>query len=382
MNLLELSPFRLTHAKRFIDFFKQQNSPLDVSLNRYYRQNRALGSKDRHIIGDLVYEYVRYQLRLEALFPRLDLEEQLQALFQNQHKKCDQMEPHIRLSFPKEVFDLLSSSYGVETAIDLCEILNTKAPTTLRTNTLKIDRLSLFEKLKERLINSKAHLSLTKFSPLGISIDKKLPLTELDLFKEGLFEFQDEASQLVSLLVDAKPHERVLDFCAGSGGKALTIATKMHNKGEIVLHDIRKTSLLNAKKRFQRAGIFNVQFATPETFKKTIRGGFDWVLTDVPCTGVGTYRRNPDGKYRLNQSILEQFVQTQRMIVNKAIECVKPGKFFVYSTCSLLQEENEQQVDYFLAHYPLELIFSPLKLLPIKEGMDGLFGAVFRVKLR
>ncbi len=181
---------------------------------------------------------------------------------------------------------------------------------------------------------------------------------------------QDEGSQLIAELIEAKSGDHVLDFCSGSGGKTLAFAPNMKGKGQIYLYDNRLWILQEARKRLRRAGVQNAQFALP-------RKKVDWVLADVPCSGTGTLRRNPEAKWKIDEKMIARLVQAQRAIVKEAFFYLKPGGKFVYATCSLLPEENEGQVSYFLKSYPL-FLERVLKLLPEEEGMDGFFAAVFK----
>jgi 16S rRNA C967 or C1407 C5-methylase (RsmB/RsmF family) len=200
----------------------------------------------------------------------------------------------------------------------------------------------------------------------------------MEEFKNGLFEVQDEASQLVSFLLDAKPGQQVLDFCSGSGGKTLGFAHKLSARGQIYLHDIRDYVLGEAKKRLKRAGIQNAQvlyFNDPK--KSRLKKTMDWVLVDAPCSGSGTLRRNPDMKWRFNPSSIENLEQEQRQIFTEALSYVKPGGKIIYATCSILPQENQDQVNYFLSKFPLKLLQAPLETFPVDGGMDGFFAAVF-----
>jgi 16S rRNA C967 or C1407 C5-methylase (RsmB/RsmF family) len=182
---------------------------------------------------------------------------------------------------------------------------------------------------------------------------------------------------MVADVVDAKPKERVLDYCSGSGGKTLAIAAKMGGTGELYLHDVRPRTLLEAKQRLKRAGVQNAQVLERghPTLKKLV-GKMDWVLVDVPCTGTGTLRRNPDQKTKIDAQMLEELVTKQRMIVTEALQYLKPTGKLVYATCSLLPQENQSQVEHFLQTLPLQLEKPPLHLLPNAEH-DGFFSAVF-----
>ncbi|MFS8564026.1 MAG: RsmB/NOP family class I SAM-dependent RNA methyltransferase [Rhabdochlamydiaceae bacterium] len=225
-----------------------------------------------------------------------------------EHVKCDldhfdpyayigdsTIPPHIRFSCPQELYTLLTNAFGSEKTQEFCLASNTRAPVTIRVNLLKISREELFYRWRNLY-----PLSLCEHSPTGIVFHERVNFWILDEFKAGLFEVQDEASQLISSLVDAKPKQQVLDFCAGAGGKTLAFAPDMQNKGQIYLHDIRSSALQEARKRANRAGIQNVQFGLHGKLKNKM----DRVLVDVPCSGTGTYRRNPDLKWKFSTALL------------------------------------------------------------------------------
>lgn len=229
------------------------------------------------------------------------------------------------------------------------------------------------------LWKGKYEVSPCQLAPHGIVFHKKINFFNLPEFKEGLFEVQDEGSQLVADLCRVEPGEQVLDYCSGSGGKTLAFAYRMQQKGQIFLHDIRDHILAEAKKRLKRAGIQNAQIIEYESPKlKKLKKKMDWVLVDAPCSGTGTLRRNPDMKWKFSEEALRRLVGEQRMIFEKALSFLKPSGKIVYATCSILKEENEEQISHFLKTYPLELAADPFRSLPQKDSMDGFFGAVFK----
>ena len=202
----------------------------------------------------------------------------------------------------------------------------------------------------------------------------------MEEFQQGLFEVQDEGSQLVADLVNPKPQDHVLDFCAGSGGKTLGFAHKLKGTGQIYLYDNRPQALSQAKKRLQRAGIQNAQIITQEKQWASLIGKMDWILLDVPCSGSGTIRRNSDMKWKFCPQQLQDLIAEQRKIFERALLYLKKEGKIVYSTCSLFQEENADQIEYFQKHFPIELVQEPSSWLPQKGGMDGFFAAVCKYK--
>lgn len=294
------------------------------------------------------------------------------AIFQtfqpHQYQHVNTIPLHIRLAFPQELIDILKEEYGEKETIRLAQVSNGSAPITIRVNPLKIDRPTLLKKWEKEY-----DVYPGEFSPLAIHFSKRAPLTALREFKEGLFEIQDETSQCVADLIDAKPGEHILDYCAGAGGKTLGFAHKTEGKGQIYLHDIRPIILERAKKRLKRAGIQNAQIILDP---KKINTLMDWILVDVPCTGSGTYRRNPDQKWKFSKKQLDAVLVEQREIFEKAFSLLKDGGKIVYATCSLLKKENEEQIAFFLEQYPVRLT-KTFKPVYSESGSDGFFSSVF-----
>ena len=198
--------------------------------------------------------------------------------------------------------------------------------------------------------------------------------------KKDCFEIQDEASQLIAALVEAEPGQHVLDYCSGSGGKTLAFAHRLDKKGQIYLHDIRPAILEQARKRLKRADIQNAQpLPAGHANLKKLRKKMDWTFVDAPCTGTGTLRRNPDQKWKFSSELLNRLLGEQRTIFERALSYVKPGGKIIYATCSMLAQENEDQVEHFLKTYDLKLAHPPFSSLPAPGAMDGMFAAVFTV---
>ena len=372
---MEYTPFRDRHIHSFFRTFDGSNKPLDLSLSDYFRASKSLGASDRRAIGETVYGMVRWKSLLDFLAPSDRL-----ACYRNLDWESFQENSSIpefaKLGMSEFLFDRFTASFGIEKARILCRLLNESAPTTVRANLLKTTRSDLL-----RLWEGKFSLSPCSKAPQGIHLHKREPLFSLPEFKEGLFEVQDEGSHLVAQLVEAGPDDLVLDYCSGSGGKTLAFAPAMQRKGQIYLHDIRPSALYEARRRLKRAGIQNAQCTPPgHPQLPRLKSKCDWVLIDVPCSGTGTLRRNPDQKWKIDAPMIERLAQTQREIADQAIHYLKPGGRLVYATCSLLPEENSAQVDYFLSRLPLELEKEPLSLFPESRGMDGFFSAVFRKK--
>lgn len=280
---------------------------------------------------------------------------------------------YIRCSAPQELFERSVASLGVEAAVQVAEVNNSAAPTTVRVNALKTTRENLLKSWEQYGVFPCAR------APFGITFPRRINFYEMQEFKDGLFEVQDEGSQLLAGLVEAAPGQQVLDYCAGSGGKTLAFAPTMRGSGQIHLHDVRKLALDDSRKRLRRAGVQNAQFIYRDEAKlKKLKKRMDWVLVDAPCTGTGTLRRNPDMKWKFDLALLKRLASQQRVIFEKALSFLKADGRIVYGTCSILKEENEEQLEHFIQTYQLELVHEPFKCLPEMNGMDGFFGAVLQ----
>ncbi len=363
-----------------LDEYSRQSLPLDLLMNHYFRSNKALGSKDRAFVAQTAYDMVRWLGLLDALSQKTTWEERLKT-YQSVKGRLENpllyyresLPLHSCVSFPKDLFDRLTLSFGKVKAVELCLQSNRQAPTFVRANTLKISRCELLRLWKDLPVRKAAT------SRNGIIFDKKMNFFSLDEFKKGYFEVQDEGSQILAELVRAKPGDQFMDYCAGSGGKSLAVAAEMKNRGQIYLHDIRKRALQEAKKRLRRAGVENAQVinaGSQRLFK--LKKKMDWVLVDAPCSGTGTLRRNPDMKWKFTNEMLERLAAEQRVIFERGLSFVKPGGHIVYATCSLLQEENQNQLDHFLNTYGLQLADEPFQSLPQKGEMDGFYGVAFK----
>ncbi|MCJ7784065.1 MAG: 16S rRNA (cytosine(967)-C(5))-methyltransferase RsmB [Desulfobacterales bacterium] len=279
---------------------------------------------------------------------------------------------------------------GVEETLRICKFNNQISSLTLRTNTLKINRADLIEKLRKKELKPLP----SAFSEEGILLQDPPPTSDLPFLKEGLYIIQDEASQLVTSIVGPKPGERILDACAAPGGKTTHIAQTMENRGEVYALDVSKGKLAWIEEMCQRLGIKIV---------KTVKGNaaaslpvseglvFDRVLADVPCSGFGTLRKNPDLKWRRGGKDIKRLSELQFSILGNLSAYVKEGGVLIYSTCTVFHEENEDVLQTFLEGHPefqLDRIEKVLpekfhlfirngyfKTFPPKDGMDGFFAA-------
>ena len=258
----------------------------------------------------------------------------------------------MRGDYPEWLAEKFRAAFGAHAAEEGAA-LAARAPVDLRVNILKTSREQALAKL--------AHLdpAPTPLSPIGLRIDagqgRGPALTAETAYVKGLVEPQDEASQLAALLCAASPGEQVLDLCAGGGGKALALAAQMHNKGQLYAYDSDGRRLMPLHERLERAGARNIQVRQPRgqaDVLADLEGRCDLALIDAPCTGVGTWRRHPDAKWRLAPGALELRLKEQAALLDAAARFVKPGGRLAYVTCSLLIEENEGQVAAFLEAHP------------------------------
>ena len=275
------------------------------------------------------------------------------------------------------------------------EAMNERAPLTARLNGFKGDR----EQLRARLGQEGVETSPTPLSPLGLVLTTHTNAFSLEAFREGWFELQDEGSQLLGMLVDAPP-TKVVDACAGAGGKTLQLAVQMKNRGDLYALDIDEGRIEELRKRARRDGVHNVRTQLipaegPEADAAlaALKGKADRVLVDAPCSGTGTFRRKPDARYRLTPEMIDDHVARQKRLLARFAPMVKPGGRLIYGTCSVLREENEAVVEDFLARHPdfsvrpvteelgpelgAKVSQGPfLRLAPHLHGTDGFFGAI------
>jgi 16S rRNA (cytosine967-C5)-methyltransferase len=407
-----------------------ENRPADALTSHFFRARRFIGSKDRGAIADLTYDIIRHQGRLEWWLGRLGMAEkprnrllaylalveqrpatEITSLFSGgkyapaaltgeEQGFLTRLKGHTLLhpdmsegiiyECPSWAEASLRQRFGQSFRRELAALLE-PATLDLRINPLKITREAALQELADTGITATA----TPYSPLGIRVPYRLALNSIALLKTGALEIQDEGSQLVALLLDAKPGERVVDFCAGAGGKTLVLAAAMQNKGRIVACDVLAKRLERSTERFRKAGFHNIEIkplaSERDPWVKHHKGDFDRVLVDAPCSGTGTWRRNPDQRWRSLGPGLDNLLPLQQNILDSAARLVKPGGRLVYATCSLLSEENEQQIEQFLANHtdfslvPVREAVSiaslpdtgdMLSLSPAKHHTDGFFGAV------
>ena len=401
--------------------------PADAIVSRFFRDNRGLGPRERATLAETVYTVLRKKLLFDHLAPsgsgpkerRLAIlgfygpGDFLRSALTDQEKRwldqCeavkpdDLMERH-RHNLPEWLVQPLKDQLG-DGFWPLVENLNLGAGLDLRVNALKAKRADVQKELQQAGIKAVP----TPFSPLGLRIAGKPALNKNEAFLRGDFEVQDEGSQLLAMLVDAKRGEMVVDFCAGAGGKTLALGAAMRSTGRLYAFDTSAHRLDALKPRMARSGLSNVHPAAiaheRDDRVKRLSGKLDRVLVDAPCTGLGTLRRNPDLKWRQNMAGVEEMAVKQAAILQSAARMVKSGGRLVYATCSVLPQENEAIADAFSAANPefvplsagevlsnLKVENAPslcsggddgqlyLRLWPHLHQTDGFFAAVWEKK--
>jgi len=419
--------------------------PADAVVSNFFRGHRALGTRERHALAETAYAVLRQRLLLQHLAaagkPEADkstavegakrakgpkgpkpgaaaLERRLAmlawqgsptflrgALGPHEAKWLDEVSRIDRAALPEKLrhnlpdwlAGALHATLG-EQFWPLAEALNRPAPLDLRVNTMKAKREEAQAALAEAGITAEP----TPYSAWGLRVEGKPALNKAAAFNDGLVEVQDEGSQLLALLTDAKRGEMVVDFCAGAGGKTLALGAAMRNTGRLYAFDVSGHRLDALKPRLARSGLSNVhpvQIAHERDDRiKRLAGKIDRVLVDAPCSGLGTLRRNPDLKWRQSPKSVQELQEKQRLILAAAAKLLKPGGRLVYATCSLLAAENEQVVQGFDTEMAQEfevvpvlgllqaakvanaedLVSGPwLRLWPHRHQTDGFFAAVW-----
>lgn len=362
--------------------------PADAIVSRFFREHRGLGPRERATMAETVYTVLRKKLLFDHLAPsgsgpkerRLAIlgfygpRDFLLSALSDQEKnwlaQCDQvsatdlMERH-RHNLPEWLVQPLKDQLG-EGFWPLVESLNAGAGLDLRVNTFKAKRTDV----QKALAASGIKATPTPYSPWGLRIAGKPALNKHEAFTRGEFEVQDEGSQLLAMVVDAKRGEMVVDFCAGAGGKTLALGAAMRSTGRLYAFDTSAHRLDSFKPRMARSGLSNVHPAAiaheRDDRVKRLAGKIDRVLVDAPCTGMGTLRRNPDLKWRQSPEGIAEMAEKQAAILTSAARMVKSGGRLVYATCSVLPQENEAIADAFSVANP------DFVVLPVGEVLQGL----------
>lgn len=362
--------------------------PADATVSRFFRDHRGLGPRERATMAETVYTVLRKKLLFDHLAPsgsgpkerRLAIlgfygpGDFLKSALTDQEKnwldQCEKVQPddlmeRHRHNLPEWLVQPLKDQLGEE-FWPLVGSLNLGAGLDLRVNDFKAKRADVQKELAKAGIKAVP----TPFSPWGLRIAGKPALNKNEAFLKGEFEVQDEGSQLLAMLVDAKRGEMVVDFCAGAGGKTLAIGASMRSTGRLYAFDTSAHRLDSFKPRMARSGLSNVHPAAiaheRDERVKRLSGKIDRVLVDAPCTGMGTLRRNPDLKWRQNLQSVEEMAVKQTAILQSASRLVKSGGRLVYATCSVLPQENESIASAFSLANP---DFEPLDVGEVLLGL-------------
>ncbi len=414
------TPALFAHAEAVLGQLLRFDHPADAVVSRYFREHRQLGHADRAFVAETVFAVLRRGRSIEArcagqlsdrrrllatlaivrgwsqreLAPVLKASEEEWLAAAKAVPEAD-LPPAVRCDLPDWLYARLEQQFGADEVLALSRAMNQSAPLDLRVNTLKGDRDTLLAKLAADDIAA----SPGALSPLAVRLRDKPALAKHPLFLEGAFEVQDEGSQLLGFLLEPKRGEMVVDFCAGAGGKTLLLGALMRNTGRLYAFDVSDKRLANLKPRLARSGLSNVHPARIEHERdqkiKRLAGKADRVLVDAPCSGLGTLRRNPDLKWRQDETSVAELTVKQAAILDAAATLVRPGGRLVYATCSLLSAENDEIVAAFLEKHP-DFSLLPasavlgkqgiacegdvLRLLPHKHNTDGFFAAAMERK--
>ena len=381
------------------------NQSADKIISNHFRKNRYIGAKDRRQISLTLFSIIRNHAKLTwvagsqsarflAIAHHTIIEnlskDQILALFDGSDYGPDSLAenelifldsiskkpPQIKempnwcqIEIPDWIINDLTKKWG-STLTDETLALNTPAPMDLRVNLLKTDRLLVRDKLEKEGINAK----LTRYSPIGLRIENRVNILGSDIIKNGLVEIQDEGSQLVSLLADPQPNMLVIDLCAGGGGKTLAMAPIMKNTGKIFACDVNEKRLSRLLPRLKKAHVTNVSkvllTGLDDSFYSDLDSSADRVVVDVPCSGSGVWRRNPDEKWKLNTEHLSNYVKEQSKLLQTGAKLVSQSGRLIYITCSILPIENEGQINTFLSKN------KNFRLINIKNIWQNLIGKI------
>jgi len=371
------------------------NRYADKALERLLKQNSKWGSRDRRFVAEAVYDIVRnYRLYahlagnpknywfITAVWlvvkhrevPAWQEFQHVDAAFILMKEAEARANPALFESYPDWMWDLGSSELGSDTWLKEATAMNVPASVYLRVNTLKTSR----KKLKQALEEDKIETTEVEGVETALELKKRENIFQHPLFREGWFEVQDAGSQMISTFLDVNAKDLVIDACAGAGGKSLHLAALMNNKGKIISLDVEQWKLDELKKRARRAGAFNIEtrLITEKTIS-SLAGKADKLLLDVPCSGLGVLKRNPDAKWKLSTEVIERTKALQKKILKEYSEMVKEGGYMVYSTCSILPSENNLQIESFIDENPQFKLLTEKSLFP-SQGFDGFYMALLK----
>ncbi|HET9136232.1 MAG TPA: hypothetical protein VFO76_06310, partial [Candidatus Kapabacteria bacterium] len=411
----------------FTRFLQKSGLPADITIRTYFRERKYLGSTDRRFIGDVYFGAIKQFERLRSItadaLPTSDIQPQLIIaayclVFRDESPKelrniISGLPGNIARNYPLGVFEKivdrpyeenrlsvlpsaermsiyysfplwfvthLELEYGAETET-LLKSLNEEAKTNLRVNRTLTTR----DALQKILSDAGLRTSISSLAEDALILEKRTNVWDLKAFKDGLFEIQDEASQLVAPFANINSNRiRILDACSGAGGKTLHFSSLLRGSGEIVATDVDPYKLDELKKRSIRSNAQNIRIVKPDKYDQYLGtkafGSFNIVLLDVPCSGTGTLRRNPSIKWNLTSTMHDELIEKQRHILERNAPYVKEGGVLLYSTCSLLKSEGEDQANWFLSLHPEFTLEATRRTHPEQDHCDGFFVARLRRK--
>ncbi|MEP2236850.1 MAG: methyltransferase domain-containing protein [Maribacter sp.] len=379
-----------------------ENEYADKVVQKVLRYDKRWGSRDRGFIAETTYEMVRYKrlyteiAEVKAPFSRPDLFrmwavwavlkgiklpdwKQIEPTPERRIKgKFDELSQirKFREAVPDWIDELCEKALGEKLWTEELAKLNQPAEVILRTNTLRTNK----EELRKALLDENIVAEPIRGYDSALKLVERANVFVTQAFKNGMFEVQDASSQLVAEFLDVEPGQRVVDTCAGAGGKSLHLAALMENKGQLISMDIYGSKLKELKRRARRNGAHNIEVREIDSTKvyKKLYGSADRVLIDAPCTGLGVLRRNPDSKWKMKPEFLDKIVKTQHEIIRNYSKIVKPGGKMVYATCSILSQENSHQVQSFLKSEEGKdfTLVRDKKIYASKSGYDGFYMAL------
>jgi len=423
---------RLSAVVELLDTIFGTTGRAEQVVGGYFRTRRYAGSKDRRWVSEFLYSVLRRMGEIDWTLEKLgleqtnrmraivatvvldqqDIESVIETNFVGTHAldvpteeeatalrtltdiDAAEMPNHVKGNFPSWIVDKLQTQYG-DRSLDIMAAYTDRAPVTFRVNSLKATRDDVLKQMTDEGIEVRK----TELSPIGIIIENRQNLAAHSLLKDGILEIQDEAAQVSALLAEAGPGLQVVDYCAGGGGKTLAMGANMANEGQIYALDIEARRMRDVASRCKRANLHIVQSHVlvdelpEESVLHRLPGKMDIVFVDAPCSGSGSWRRQPEQRWHLTEERLVELQDMQIDILNKASDLVAPGGKLVYATCSILSDENGEQIKRFLADHPEfkvhnasqawsdaeiggEMSGEFMELTPETQGTDGFFTAI------
>lgn len=396
---MKLFPNTVNGVVQSIDEIFNKNRYADKVIEKILKSNPKWGARDRGFVAESVYEMVRWWRLINEVSPSKDLYHLfgtywlLQGNVLPDWREFQELNPRKIKQKYEAIKDIRALKQSIPDWLDQMgaellgekwdreiDTLNQQADVVIRVNSLKVSREELMKRLAEDGIDT--------YAPKGykdaLVLAKRQNIFKHPAFKEGLFEVQDASSQLVAAALDVEPGMRVIDACAGAGGKSLHLAALMKNKGRIISMDVEGWKLQNTKLRARRNGVSIIEPKVIEDSKtiKRLKGSADRVLLDVPCSGLGVLKRNPDTKWKLSPESIQKVQDIQQEILQNYSSMVKQGGLLVYATCSILPSENQFQIEKFLASEKgkdFDLL-EDQKVLAQESGFDGFYIAKLKRK--